>query len=79
MFSLIDEPRMQNDQSFFTYGTSRSSTEMSSTETWYPAAGNQINNEVDEPNQLGWKKSRNNGVKSGAFGGLVLLMVALIL
>ncbi|XP_066251873.1 uncharacterized protein [Euwallacea similis] len=31
------------------------------TETWYPAAGNQLTNEVDEPNQLGWQKPRNGG------------------
>lgn len=30
---------------------------------WYPAAGNQMNNEVDEPNQLGLRKSRNNAIK----------------
>ncbi|XP_030759686.1 uncharacterized protein LOC115885064 [Sitophilus oryzae] len=32
-----------------------------STETWYPAAGNQLTNEVDEPNQLGLTKPKNSG------------------
>lgn len=35
----------------------------SSTETWYPAAGNQIDNEVEEPNQQGWRKPKNSGVR----------------
>ncbi|KAF7284715.1 hypothetical protein GWI33_021724 [Rhynchophorus ferrugineus] len=30
------------------------------TETWYPAAGNQLTNEVDEPNQLGLTKPKNH-------------------
>lgn len=33
-------------------------------ETWYPAAGNQLNNEVDEPNQLGLTKPRNGNVRN---------------
>lgn len=31
------------------------------TETWYPAAGSHVGNEVDEPNQLGLSKPPNNG------------------
>lgn len=36
-----------------------------STETWYPAAGNQLANEVDEPNQQGLTKyDDNNGTEN---------------
>ncbi|GLV36978.1 uncharacterized protein CBL_02189 [Carabus blaptoides fortunei] len=31
------------------------------TETWYPAAGSHVGNEVDEPNQLGLSKPQHNG------------------
>ncbi|XP_065172216.1 uncharacterized protein [Atheta coriaria] len=41
------------------------------TETWYPAAGNQLSNEVDEPNQQGLKYNKNNNsawsISSGGF------------
>ncbi|XP_050302691.1 uncharacterized protein LOC126740632 [Anthonomus grandis grandis] len=33
-------------------------------DTWYPAAGNQLNNDVDEPNQLGLRKPKNNSCRS---------------
>lgn len=36
-------------------------TIMATTETWYPAAGNQLSNEVDEPNQQGLTKHDNSG------------------
>lgn len=29
--------------------------------TWYPAAGDQLGNEVDEPNQQSWRKPQNGG------------------
>lgn len=35
-----------------------------STETWYPAAGNQLANEVDEPNQQGLTKPDNGSDKT---------------
>lgn len=36
------------------------STPTATSEMWYPAAGNQPGNEVEEPNQLGWKKPNNS-------------------
>ncbi|XP_072379119.1 uncharacterized protein [Diabrotica undecimpunctata] len=54
------------------------STQESTSETWYPAAGNQINNEVDEPNQLGLQKPKNSaGVLQSV--GLLLLVLAVAL
>ncbi|CAG9770277.1 unnamed protein product [Ceutorhynchus assimilis] len=47
----------------------------STSETWYPAAGNQLTNEVDEPNQLGLKKPQNSGFRSEISGILGLLVV----
>ncbi|KAG5863567.1 hypothetical protein JTB14_002688 [Gonioctena quinquepunctata] len=41
-----------------------------SSESWYPAAGNQLNNEVDEPNQLGLTKYKNS---AGVFRSLSAL------
>nr|XP_023012306.1 uncharacterized protein LOC111502454 [Leptinotarsa decemlineata] len=44
-------------------------------ETWYPAAGNQLNNEVDEPNQLGLRKFRNS---AEVLEGLTVISVILL-
>ncbi|CAH0548548.1 unnamed protein product [Brassicogethes aeneus] len=62
-------------------GTFRSTMVQTSSETWYPAAGNQLNNEVDEPNQLGLKKPRNtsSSVKPVTLAGLVLLFYILFM
>ncbi|GJQ81344.1 hypothetical protein Trydic_g20556 [Trypoxylus dichotomus] len=43
----------------FPYGRSPES-EISSTQTWFLAAGDQLENEVDEPNQQGLIKPKNN-------------------
>ncbi|KAJ8933765.1 hypothetical protein NQ314_013799 [Rhamnusium bicolor] len=43
----------------YTYGPFSGSIPEITSETWYPAAGSQMNNEVDEPNQLGLLKPRN--------------------
>lgn len=37
--------------------------DVASTQNWFPAAGDQLENEVDEPNQQGLIKPRNNGRK----------------
>ncbi|XP_017774482.1 PREDICTED: uncharacterized protein LOC108561175 [Nicrophorus vespilloides] len=48
------------------------------TETWYPAAGNQLSNEVDEPNQQGLSYNKNSSSQRStmhatlAFGCLLL-------
>lgn len=42
-------------------------------ETWYPANGNQLNNEVDEPNQLGLTKPRNGSVRNISIHFLVIV------
>lgn len=47
----------------------------STTETWYPAAGNQLTNEVDEPNQMGWQKPRNQANSSKKSFGLVVIVM----
>ncbi|XP_018330879.1 cell wall protein RBR3 isoform X2 [Agrilus planipennis] len=60
------------DISFLTEATTSTSTE-----TWYPAAGNQLSNEVDEPNQQGWSKPDNKGETRGAYLSLTLLATAL--
>lgn len=45
-----------------------------STETWYPAAGNQLANEVDEPNQQGLTKQEENASNSFSLNlGLTLI------
>ncbi|KAJ8921122.1 hypothetical protein NQ315_013592, partial [Exocentrus adspersus] len=65
------------------YWSSPSSPPISHTEstTWYPAAGNQLGNEVEEPNQLGLMKPRHNkGVvltTSGATFFVVVVVAAL--
>lgn len=49
---------------------------VTSTETWYPAAGNQIDNEVDEPNQQGLRKPKNTSSKLGtSFVTLTVLVL----
>ncbi|KAK4878282.1 hypothetical protein RN001_010788 [Aquatica leii] len=58
------EPRKESD-----------STNIHSSTTWYPAAGSQLSNEVDEPNQLGLVKPNNN---ANALIVNTLLLIVLI-
>ncbi|CAH1118586.1 unnamed protein product [Phaedon cochleariae] len=51
-------------------------TPSTTTETWYPAAGNQLNNEVDEPNQLGLKKPKNSAERFSR--NAILIFVTLL-
>lgn len=59
----------------------RPNTQSSST-TWYPAAGSQLNNEVDEPNQLGLvnpHEGNNNSNICIANVSLILVSLSLII
>lgn len=50
------------------------------TETWYPAAGSHVGNEVDEPNQLGLAKPKNSAMPQKVIAvELSLTMVATVL
>ncbi|KAB0790865.1 hypothetical protein PPYR_14952 [Photinus pyralis] len=57
----------------------RSRTQTSSSTTWYPAAGHQLSNEVDEPNQLGLVNPHGGNTASGRCAVNVLLIVAALL
>lgn len=46
------------------YSTRADSQSQSATQTWFPAAGNQLANEVDEPNQQGLTKPENSAPKT---------------
>ncbi|KAF5303325.1 hypothetical protein FQA39_LY10064 [Lamprigera yunnana] len=51
----------------------------SSSTTWYPAAGNQLSNEVDEPNQLGLVKHENGASgHTKIINTLILLLLVLV-
>lgn len=48
-------------------------------ETWYPAVGNQLNNEVDEPNQLGLTKPRNSSFSTTSLVSLVVFGLIIVI
>ena len=50
-------------------------TEADKSTTWYPAAGSQLSNEVEEPNQQGLTKPRNEGIRIGHVLGLTVMAV----
>ncbi|XP_057663747.1 uncharacterized protein LOC130898444 [Diorhabda carinulata] len=52
------------------------STQEVTSETWYPAAGNQISNEVDEPNQLGLQKPKNSVNKLYPLALVLLIFIS---
>ncbi|CAG9854992.1 unnamed protein product [Phyllotreta striolata] len=47
-------------------------------ETWYPAAGNPMSNEVDAPNKLGLQKPKNSGISLGSPGGVCYIIMLVI-
>ncbi|XP_018562449.1 uncharacterized protein LOC108904399 [Anoplophora glabripennis] len=58
----------------YPYESTSSTSGVSESTTWYPAAGNQLSNEVEEPNQLGLQKPRHNNAVTISATALPLLI-----
>lgn len=54
-------------------------TVRTTTETWYPAAGSHVGNEVDEPNQLGLSKPKSGEGRKLVHLSLIIVAVLVIL
>lgn len=54
---------------------SSSTSSVSESTMWYPAAGNQLSNEVEEPNQLGLKKPKNQAMPIPATALTLLISI----
>lgn len=73
-FLAIDTPR-NPESTYSPYWTKSEAT----SETWYPVLGNQLNNEVDEPNQLGLTKPRNSSFRISSTVSWVIFGIIAIL